>query len=46
MTTQTNSKPLFSGEPFEQIIAILIATVTIMAALVGYLQVDANARNK
>ncbi|MCB9098220.1 MAG: tetratricopeptide repeat protein [Anaerolineales bacterium] len=34
--------PIFSGEPFERIVAALIALVTIIAAVVGYLQSQAS----
>lgn len=36
-------KPLFSGQPFEQVVGILIAAVTIQAALTAFLQSDASA---
>jgi tetratricopeptide (TPR) repeat protein len=41
----TQAKPFFNGEPFEQFVAILIAVVTIIASIVGYLQVDADNRS-
>ena len=44
--TSSSSKPFFSDEPFEKIVAILIALVTLIAAIAGYLQVDASARSK
>lgn len=34
--------PWFSGEPFERLVALLIALVTLLAAVVGYLQVQAD----
>lgn len=37
--------PIFSGEPFERIVAALIALVTIIAAVVGYLQSQASIRS-
>ncbi|MEM7114045.1 MAG: tetratricopeptide repeat protein [Chloroflexota bacterium] len=37
--------PLFSGEPFERFVALLIAIVTIIAAIAGYLEADAGARS-
>ncbi|MEM7111261.1 MAG: tetratricopeptide repeat protein [Chloroflexota bacterium] len=38
-------RPLFSGEPFERFVALLIAIVTIIAAIAGYLEADAGARS-
>ena len=37
--------PIFSGEPFERVVAVLIALVTIIAAVVGYLQGQASIRS-
>lgn len=34
--------PIFSGESFERLVAVMIAVVTIMAAVVGYLQGQAS----
>ncbi|MEL6272448.1 MAG: hypothetical protein AAFR22_21770, partial [Chloroflexota bacterium] len=36
--------PLFNGEPFERIVAILISLVVIQAAVVGYLESQASIR--
>ncbi|MCP4538115.1 MAG: tetratricopeptide repeat protein [Chloroflexi bacterium] len=41
----TPRKPFFSGEPFERLVALLIAIVTIIAALSGFLEADAGARS-
>jgi len=40
----TTRKPFFSGEPFERLIGLLIAIVTIMATLTAYLESDAGAQ--
>lgn len=37
--------PFFSGEPFERFVALLIALMTIIAAIAGYLESDAGARS-
>ena len=39
------AKPWFTGEPFEQMIGLLIAVVTLLAAVAGYLQVEADGRS-
>ncbi|MEM7112218.1 MAG: tetratricopeptide repeat protein [Chloroflexota bacterium] len=44
-TDTGGAKPLFSGEPFERFVALLIALVTIIAAIAGYLESDAGARS-
>lgn len=44
-TEESTTKPLFSGEPFERFVALLIALVTIIAAIAGYLESDAGARS-
>lgn len=41
----TQSKPWFSGEPFERLITLLIALVTLLAAVAGYLQVQADGES-
>ncbi len=45
MQTQEQPTPFFTGEPFEQAVAILIALVTIIAMTAGYLQSDASTRS-
>ncbi|HFC12206.1 MAG TPA: tetratricopeptide repeat protein, partial [Anaerolineae bacterium] len=37
--------PLFTGEPFERLVALLIALVALLAALAGYLEATAGARS-
>ncbi len=37
--------PLFSGEPFERLVALLIALVAIFASIVAYLEADAGKRS-
>ncbi|RLT37793.1 MAG: tetratricopeptide repeat protein [Chloroflexi bacterium] len=39
---KNKAKPWFTGEPFEQMIGLLIAIVTVLAAVSGYLQVGAD----
>lgn len=41
---RTKSTAIFTGEPFERVVAILIALVTLLAAIVGFLQADAGSR--
>lgn len=41
----TTSQPFFSGESFERMVGILIAVVTIIAAIAGYLQVQAGTNS-
>ncbi|MCB0036055.1 MAG: hypothetical protein KDE51_18620, partial [Anaerolineales bacterium] len=41
---QTPKPPLFSGEPFERMIAIVIALVTLIAAVMALLEADAGAK--
>lgn len=47
MTLKQNNqaKPWFSGEPFERLITLLIALVTLLAAVAGYLQVQADGES-
>ncbi|MCB0168085.1 MAG: tetratricopeptide repeat protein [Anaerolineae bacterium] len=37
--------PIFSGEPFERLVAVMIAVVTVIAAVVGFLQSQASVRS-